>query len=79
VARGSHARAPAASLPDDIALIMAGALGNLIDRIRLGYVIDYINVLFINFPVFNIADCFVVMGAILLGICILTMKEVEKP
>lgn len=51
-----------------LAAIVGGAVGNLIDRIRLGYVVDMIEVEFISFPVFNIADCFVVCGGILLVI-----------
>ena len=51
-----------------VASIAGGAIGNLIDRIRLGYVIDMIEVTFMKFAVFNVADCFVVCGAILLVI-----------
>lgn len=54
-----------------LAAIAGGALGNLIDRVRLGYVVDMIEVEFIRFPVFNVADCFVVCGAILLVIYVL--------
>ena len=50
-------------------LISAGALGNLIDRIRLGYVIDF-DFRLINFPVFNVADVCVVIGTIFLSIII---------
>ena len=49
-----------------IALVYAGGLGNMIDRVRLGYVVDMICVDFINFPVFNVADCFITCGCILL-------------
>ena len=49
-----------------IALVYAGGLGNMIDRIRLGYVVDMIAVDFIDFPVFNVADCFITCGCILL-------------
>ena len=49
-----------------IAAIYGGGLGNMIDRIRLGYVIDMIKTDFIDFPVFNIADCFITCGTILL-------------
>jgi len=52
-------------------LIAGGAIGNLIDRIRLGFVVDYFNATIINFPVFNIADSAVVIGAILVSIYIL--------
>lgn len=49
-----------------MAAILGGGLGNLVDRIRLGYVVDMICTDFITFPVFNVADCFVTCGAILL-------------
>ena len=49
-----------------ITMIIAGGIGNLIDRMRLGYVIDFINVLFVDFYVFNFADCLVTVGAFLL-------------
>ena len=49
-----------------IAAIYAGGLGNMIDRVRLGYVVDMINTDFITFPVFNVADCFITCGCILL-------------
>mgnify|MGYP000300187317 CR=1 FL=1 len=49
-----------------LAMILGGAIGNLIDRVRLGYVVDFINFKF--FPaVFNVADSFIVIGAIILG------------
>ena len=47
-----------------IVLVYAGGLGNMIDRIRLGYVIDMIELEFMNFPVFNVADCFITCGCI---------------
>ena len=49
-----------------IAAIYAGGLGNVIDRVRFGYVVDMIAVDFVNFPVFNVADCFVTCGCFLL-------------
>lgn len=48
--------------------VFGGGLGNMIDRIRLGYVVDMIEVDFIRFPVFNVADCFISCGCILLMI-----------
>lgn len=51
-------------------LISSGALGNLIDRIRLGYVIDFFDFRLIHFPVFNLADVCVVIGTILLSFII---------
>lgn len=47
-------------------LIIAGGLGNLIDRLLHGYVVDFLYVKAINFPIFNFADCCVVIGAVLL-------------
>ena len=60
-----------------VAMIIGGAIGNFIDRFRLGYVIDFIDVRFgsfYNFPIFNIADSFVVCGTILMVILILFNK-----
>ncbi len=48
------------------ALILSGAVGNLIDRVALGYVRDFIDVQFVKFYVFNVADCGIVIGAGLL-------------
>lgn len=45
-------------------MIMAGGIGNLIDRIRQGYVVDYLDVKLFNFAVFNFADICVVLGAV---------------
>ncbi|MDF2521566.1 MAG: lipoprotein signal peptidase, partial [Clostridia bacterium] len=58
-----------------LALIFGGAIGNLIDRIRLGYVIDFIHFRFFP-PVFNIADSAIVVGAIALSALIIFTKEV---
>ena len=49
-----------------IAIIYAGGLGNMIDRLRLGYVVDMIQTEFMTFPVFNVADCFITCGCVLL-------------
>ncbi|WP_173911976.1 signal peptidase II [Acinetobacter sp. Marseille-Q1618] len=55
-------------LPMAIALILGGAIGNLIDRVSLGYVVDFIHVFYQNhhFPAFNIADSAITLGTILL-------------
>ena len=47
-----------------IAAIYGGGVGNMIDRLRLGYVVDMIETLFVDFPVFNVADCFITCGCI---------------
>lgn len=44
-------------------LMISGGIGNVIDRIRLKYVIDFIEPLFVNFAVFNFADCLITVGA----------------
>ena len=49
-----------------IAAIYGGGLGNMIDRVRLGYVVDMIETQFIRFPVFNVADIFITCGCFLL-------------
>ena len=49
-----------------IAAIYGGGVGNMIDRLRLGYVVDMIETLFVDFPVFNVADCFITCGCIAL-------------
>lgn len=46
-----------------LAFVVGGGIGNMIDRILLGYVVDFIDFRIINFAVFNVADCFVVIGA----------------
>ncbi|MBQ7801692.1 MAG: signal peptidase II [Oscillospiraceae bacterium] len=47
-----------------IAAIYGGGLGNMIDRLRYGYVVDMIETKFMDFPVFNVADCFITCGCI---------------
>ena len=49
-----------------IVSVWAGGLGNMIDRVRLGYVIDMIELDFMEFAVFNVADCFITCGCIAL-------------
>ncbi len=63
-----------------IAMIAGGAIGNFLDRLRLGYVVDFIDVRFgnfYNFPIFNIADSFVVCGTILM-IFLILFNRFEK-
>ncbi|WP_024620681.1 signal peptidase II [Metaclostridioides mangenotii] len=61
-----------------IMLLISGALGNLIDRIRLGFVVDFLDFRIVWQYVFNIADVFVVVGTILLCIFILFFESKEK-
>ena len=53
-----------------LAMVIGGGIGNMIDRIALGYVVDFIDFTLIDFAIFNGADCFVCVGA---GIMILAM------
>lgn len=59
-----------------LSFIIGGAIGNLIDRIRLRYVIDFFDFNLINFAVFNVADVFIVIGSIILGYAVI-FKNVE--
>ena len=61
-----------------LALLSAGAIGNFIDRISYGYVIDFIYFQLINFPIFNVADCYVTISCFFIVlICIFKIKEEE--
>ena len=61
-------------------LVLAGGLGNLIDRLRLGYVVDMFNFQFMNYPVFNVADICIVFGMILGAVYYLFLYEkVDAP
>ncbi len=58
-----------------VSLIISGALGNLTDRLVLGHVVDFLDARFINFPIFNIADICVVIGAALF--CIYVFRSTD--
>ncbi len=58
-----------------IAAIYGGGLGNMIDRVRLGYVVDMIETEFIEFPVFNVADCFITCGCIALMVSLFLLNK----
>jgi len=60
-----------------LALILGGAISNLIDRIAFAYVRDFIYLKFINFAVFNIADIAITIGAILIIISMLFFQKKE--
>ena len=57
--------------------ILAGAFGNMIDRIRLNYVVDFFYFKLIDFPIFNVADIYVTVAAFLLVILILVYYKEE--
>jgi len=60
-----------------LALILGGAIGNLVDRIQLGYVVDFIDVYYKDwhFPAFNVADSAITCGVILLLLDVLLMSR----
>ena len=61
-------------------LLCAGAVGNLIDRVRLDYVVDFFYFSLIDFPIFNVADCYVVAAVALFAVLILFFYgDDEKP
>jgi signal peptidase II len=49
-----------------LVFLIAGAIGNLIDRCYLGYVVDFLYFKLIDFPIFNVADCYVTVSAVVL-------------
>ncbi len=55
-------------------LVIAGGIGNLIDRVSRGFVVDYIYFVPIDFPVFNLADCCVVVGTALIVLYVLVIE-----
>lgn len=59
-------------------MVMSGGLANLIDRVRLGYVIDYLDVKLFNFAVFNFADICVVLGAIFMLFYLFFIDKPDK-
>lgn len=54
-----------------LVMIAGGAIGNLIDRLRFDYVVDFIYIVLINFPIFNVADMYVTFSTVLLIIQVL--------
>ena len=58
-----------------LVLIAAGGIGNMIDRLRLDYVVDFLYFSLIDFPIFNVADIFVTVGTLFFVIVILFSKE----
>lgn len=58
--------------------MMGGAVGNMIDRVRLGYVIDFFDFTLIDFPVFNVADCFITVGAVIFAVYVIFFSEKKE-
>lgn len=63
-----------------ISLILAGAVGNFIDRLRFGYVVDMFRLEFIDFPIFNVADAWLTLGVILMFVYLFFFEDKkDKP
>ena len=62
-----------------MSVLLAGAVGNLIDRVFRGFVVDMFNVLFMNFAVFNVADICVVVGGIAAALYYLFLADKLEP
>ena len=60
-----------------VALIVGGGIGNIIDRVHLGYVVDFFEFTFFDWPVFNVADIYVVAGVILMVLLIVFVLKDE--
>ena len=56
-----------------VGLVIAGGIGNLLDRIFRGFVVDYLDVCWIHYPVFNFADCCVVVGICVIAVYVLIL------
>lgn len=59
-------------------LILAGAIGNVADRLFRGYVVDFFEFTFIKWPVFNMADIYVVIGTIVMAVLVLFVIKDDK-
>lgn len=64
-----------------LGVVVSGGIGNLVDRVRFGYVVDFIEPIFTDFAVFNIADCAVTCGAVVLvGYLVIDLiMDIKKP
>ena len=58
-----------------LAILVGGAASNVYDRVKRGYVVDYFSFKWLKNVVFNIADLFIIIGSVLVGICMLFRKE----
>ena len=61
-----------------LSFVLAGAIGNFIDRVRLGYVVDMLQTDFMNFPIFNVADSTLVVGGICIFIYLILDEKAAK-
>ena len=61
-----------------LSFVLAGAIGNFIDRVRLGYVVDMLQTDFMNFPIFNVADSTLVVGVICIFFYLILDEKAAK-
>ena len=61
-----------------LSFVLAGAIGNFIDRVRLGYVVDMLQTDFMNFPIFNVGDSTLVVGVICIFIYLILDEKAAK-
>ncbi len=61
-----------------LTFMIGGAVGNLVDRVRQGFVIDFLDFTLIDFPVFNIADCFITVGAAIFVIYVIFFSDKKE-
>ena len=61
-----------------LSFVLAGAIGNFIDRVRVGYVVDMLQTDFMNFPIFNVADSTLVVGVICIFIYLILDEKAAK-
>ena len=59
-------------------VILAGAIGNMIDRIVRGYVVDFFEFTFFEWPVFNMADIYVVIGTVVMAVLVMFVIKDDK-
>ena len=60
-----------------LTMVAAGGIGNMIDRLRLDYVVDFISFVLINYPIFNVADIYIVISVILLFLLLVFVYQEE--
>lgn len=65
------AKIPNKAVNVGVTMILGGGVGNLIDRFEQGYVVDYIETLFVDFPVYNFADICVTVGVAIVCVCLI--------
>lgn len=61
-----------------MSVLIAGALGNIVDRLRFDYVVDFISFVLIHYPIFNVADCYIVVSAVLLFFLFMFVYKEEE-